>query len=280
MSALSERLVKQLLRIRDRELELEMKQEDYDNKVRQSEELQKELEVEQEKLSKLKSVQTTLERMNDESEARYKAVQDDDALQRKQMSEELKRQIAAADESATDLAQREQRALGRKEMLQKQKEIYDEHASSGREKIDELVAKRESQTEALTRATENNVRRAPELRQQLETETADLATATAAQAEVKAKVDEYVERFAAFQAQLGEAKKLYEAASTEKDRSTRTIKALESDAEMLRRRAVASRTERDKELAKLTALEEKAETLRSQTARFDNIAKMLSAPAE
>ncbi|CBZ39055.1 hypothetical protein, conserved [Leishmania donovani] len=276
MSALSERLVMQLLRIRNRELELETKQQELDSKLRQEEDLRKELEVEQEKLAKLRSVQETLEKMNEGLEAKYKAVKEDDELQRKQISEELKKRIAEVDEVSRELAEREQRAQSRKELLLKQQEIYDQHSNSGKEKFDELVAKRASEIEALTKKKDDNIRRTPELRKQLETETEQLTAAKAQQMELQAKVNEFLNRFSIIQSQLNEAKRLYESASTDKDRSTRMLKALESDLEMLRRRAATSKAERDKELAKVTALTERMEAVRSQINTFENITKMLT----
>ncbi|CAC9552835.1 conserved hypothetical protein [Leishmania infantum JPCM5] len=276
MSALSERLVMQLLRIRNRELELETKQQELDSKLRQEEDLRKELEVEQEKLAKLRSVQETLEKMNEGLEAKYKAVKEDDELQRKQISEELKKRIAEVDEVSRELAEREQRAQSRKELLLKQQEIYDQHSNSGKEKFDELVAKRASEIEALTKKKDDNIRRTPELRKQLETETEQLTAAKAQQMELQAKVNEFLNRFSIIQSQLNEAKRVYESASTDKDRSTRMLKALESDLEMLRRRAATSKAERDKELAKVTALTERMEAVRSQINTFENITKMLT----
>ncbi|KAG5489022.1 hypothetical protein JIQ42_00643 [Leishmania sp. Namibia] len=276
MSALSERLVKQLLRIRNRELTLETTQQELDNKLKLEEDLRKELEVEQEKLAKLRSVQETLEKINDGSEAKYRAVKEEDEQQRKQISEELKKRIAEVDEVSRDLAEREQHAHSRKELLLRQQEVYDQHSSTGKEKFDELVAKRESEMEALNRKKEDNIRRAPGLKKQLEVETEQLTVAKAEQEELKAKVDEFLARFAVIQAQLKEAKKVYESASTDKDRHTRVLKALESDLEMLRRRAATSRAERDKELAKVTALKEKMEATRNQISTFENITKMLS----
>lgn len=267
----------QLLRIRNRELELETKQQELDSKLRQEEDLRKELEVEQEKLAKLRRVQETLERMNEELEAKYKAVKEDDELQRKQISEELKKRIAEVDEVSKDLAEREQRAQSRKELLLKQLEIYDQHSSSGKEKFDELVAKRATEIEVLTKKKDDSIRRTPELRKQLETETEQLTAAKAQQVELQAKVNEFLDRFSVIQSQLNEAKKVYESASTDKDRNTRMLKALESDLEMLRRRAATSKAERDKELAKVTALTEKKEAVRSQINTFENITKMLSA---
>ncbi|KAG5465918.1 hypothetical protein CUR178_00633 [Leishmania enriettii] len=276
MSALSERLVKQLLRIRNRELTLETTQQELDNKLKLEEDLRKELEVEQEKLAKLRSVQETLERINDGSEAKYRAVKEEDEQQRKQISEELKKRIAEVDEVSRDLAERDQHAHSRKELLLKQQEIYDLHSSTGREKFDELVAKRESEMEALNRKKEDNILRAPGLKKQLVVETEQLKIAKTEQEELKAKVDEFLARFAVIQAQLKEAKKVYESASADKDRHTRVLKALESDLEMLRRRAATSRAERDKELAKVTALKEKMEATRNQISAFENITKMLS----
>ncbi|CAG9584148.1 conserved hypothetical protein [Leishmania major strain Friedlin] len=277
MSALSERLVMQLLRIRNRELELETKQQELDSKLKQEEDLRKELEVEHEKLAKLRSVQETLEKMNEGLEAKYKAVKEDDELQRKQISEELKKRIAEVDDVSRELAEREQRAQSRKELLLKQQEIYDQHSNSGKEKFDELVAKRASEIEALTKKKDDNIHRIPELRKQLVTETEELTAAKALQVELQAKVNEFLNRFSVIQSQLNDAKRVYESASTDKDRSTRMLKALESDLEMLRRRAVTSKAERDKELAKVTALTERTEAVRSQITTFENIAKMLTA---
>ncbi|KAG5464441.1 hypothetical protein LSCM1_00628 [Leishmania martiniquensis] len=279
MSALSERLVKQLLRIHDRELALETAQRGLDSKLKQEEDLRKGLEVEQEKLAKLRSVQETLEKINDGSEAKLKAVKEEDELQRKQISDELKKRIAEVDEVSRALAEREQHAQSRKELLLKQQEIYDQHSSTGKEKFDELVAKREGEMETLNQKKEENLRRAPKLQQQLEEETEQLAVAKAEQEDLKAKVDEFLARFAVIQAQLQEAKKVYESASSDKDRDTRLLKALESDLEMLRRRAATSRAERDKELAKVNALKEKVEATRNQIITFENITKMLSASA-
>lgn len=267
----------QLLRIRNRELELETKQQELDSKLKQEEDLRKELEVEHEKLAKLRSVQETLEKMNEGLEAKYKAVKEDDELQRKQISEELKKRIAEVDDVSRELAEREQRAQSRKELLLKQQEIYDQHSNSGKEKFDELVAKRASEIEALTKKKDDNIHRIPELRKQLVTETEQLTAAKALQVELQAKVNEFLNRFSVIQSQLNDAKRVYESASTDKDRSTRMLKALESDLEMLRRRAVTSKAERDKELAKVTALTERTEAVRSQITTFENIAKMLTA---
>ncbi|KAG5490752.1 hypothetical protein JKF63_00874 [Porcisia hertigi] len=286
MSALSDRLVMQLLRIRNRELDLEVKQQELDNKLIQEKDLRQELSVEQEKLTKLKSLQETLEKMNDESDAKYKALQEDDENQKKKLSEELKKHIAEADELSRDLAQREQRAQSRKDLLLKQKEIYDQHSNTGREKFDELVGKREGEMQALAEKNKDNILRAPELKKQLDAETEQLRAAKAGQEELKSKVDAFLSRFSDIQGQLSESKKLYESASLDKDRNTRTLKALSADLEMLRRRAATSKAERDKELAKVSALEEKAETMRTQIATFENIARMLndatagSAPTE
>ena len=225
-------------------------------------------------------MQDTLEKMNEESEAKYKSVQEQDAEERKQISEELKVKIAEADELSKELAQREQQAASRKNLFLRQQEIYDSHSSSGREKFDELVAKREVETASLAEKKEESLRRKPELEAQLAEETAELATAREAQEVLKAKVDEYLARFGEIQSQLSAAKKVYEAASSNKDRSLRALKALESDLEMLRRRVAMSKADRDKEQAKITALEEKAEAMRAQIIRFDNISKMLEESAE
>ncbi|AIO02738.1 hypothetical protein LPMP_356090 [Leishmania panamensis] len=280
MSVLSERLVTQLLRIRNRELELETKQQELDSKLKQEEDLRRELEVEQEKLAKLRSVQETLEKLNDGSEAKYKAVKEDDELQRKQISEELKRRIAEVDEISRELIQREQDAMARKELLMKQQEIYEEHSGSGKEKFETLLAKREGDVEALTKKKMDNICRTSELQKQLETETEQLIAAKQVQDDLKAKVEEFLARFSVLQTQLKDAKKVYESASTDKDRTTRVLKALESDLAMARRRATTSRGERDKEVAKVTALREKMGALRNQITTIESVTKMLSTPIE
>lgn len=277
--SLSERLVGQLMRMQEREAEYESAAERLVAKSNQEAELQKQLETLQERLSKVDKVRSSLEKLNDESDAKYTEAQQDDAVQRKSMAEELKVEIAAANEETQRVGERERQAEQRNGVLKKQLEIYDENTKSGTEKFETLVSTRSDEMDKMQSKQASNTERIPLLNKLIEEETKKLKTAKEEQEAIRGEVDVFLSRFATIQKQLDAAKESYEAAKVNNDRNVRAVKALESDTEMMLRRAHKSKQERDKELAKVKALEEKAETIRSQVMKYESIRQMLSSSA-
>lgn len=279
MSALTERLVVQMLKLHQRELEVEVENTRLVAKQRQEADLRERLTALQEQAQKVEAVRQSLEKLNEEAEDRYKAAQKSDEEERGLLSQQLKEKIEEVNALSTEVSTYEAKVNNENRSLKEQLEIFEKHGATGEERYNELRQSRDVELEKIREKHTRDVARVPELQKQLDEETAELDVARKELDVLKGRLGVYLNRFAEIQTQLDKTREAYDSAKEDKERQMRTIRTLDSERQTAMSRAQKSRAERDRELEKVRVLEEKLAQLKAQAEQFTNIAKMLESPS-
>ncbi|CAD2213180.1 Myosin-like coiled-coil protein, putative [Angomonas deanei] len=276
MSAFSERLVQQMMRRHQREVELEIETSRLNEKLKKQEELQVSLEQATAQLDKLEGVRAALQKLNDDTEEEFNRARERDTLERKQLSGGFNQEIEAIQGQMQAATERLFNAKNQNKTYKHQLNVYNEIGFGDRRtKVEEAIEARSDQIQSLKEKAEVNRSSIPAMLEEIEGIKEKVAVARGKRDTVQAEVNVFVERFATIRGNLDRVKQLYESAKEQKDRQDRTIKNLESDSQSALTRAKNVKTERLKEQEKYEAMNAKVSTLKSQVEKLESLLAVL-----
>ncbi|KAF5226377.1 putative Myosin-like coiled-coil protein [Trypanosoma cruzi] len=275
MTSVSERLVLQLVKLHQREEEIERERALLREREDLKASLGKRLAQVQGQLQKVESVRATLEELNRAEEEKYHEARKEDEVERERLSESLRDAIDTVNAYSEEVMKMEAKANHENKSLKEQLEIYAKHLSSGEDKYDEIMKAREAEYAKIESKRDTEAARKPQLEKELEDETRELEAARKEHAGLQEKVNGCLTYLSDFQERLLKARETFESAKNEKERQMRKIRSLESDRQLMISRAEKSKGERDKEHAKVMLLEEKINALKKQTEKIWAVVAML-----
>ncbi|RNF25989.1 uncharacterized protein Tco025E_01776 [Trypanosoma conorhini] len=275
MTSVSERLVLQLVKLHQREEEVEGERALLREREQLKASLQERLAQMQEQLQKVESVRSTLEGLNQAEEQKYEQARKDDEKERERLSESLRVAIETVNAYSEEVLQLEAKSQHENTSLKEQLEIYVKYHSTGEGKYREIMQAREAEYAKIESKRDADAARKPELEKELAEERERLEVARTEHAELQDKVNGWLTHLSGIQERLLKARGSFESAKSEKERQLRRIYALESDRQHVMARAEKSKAERDKEHAKVMLLEEKINTQKKQTEKILAVVAML-----
>ncbi|RNF05520.1 hypothetical protein TraAM80_04442 [Trypanosoma rangeli] len=280
MTPVSERLVLQLVKLRQRDEEVERERALLREREEHRVSLQERLARMQEQLQKVESVRSTLEELNRAEEQKYEQARKEDEKEREKLSESLRVAIDTVNAYSEEVMQLEAKSQHENTSLKEQLEIYAKYHSTGEDKYREIMQARETEYAKIESKRDADVARKPQLEKELAEEIEGLEAAHKEHAQLQEKVNGWLTYLEDIQKRLLKARGSFESAKSEKERQLRRIYALESDRQQMISRAEKSKAERDKEHAKVMLLEEKINTQKKQTEKLLAVAAMLEGGGE
>ncbi|EKF32679.1 hypothetical protein MOQ_003466 [Trypanosoma cruzi marinkellei] len=275
MTSVSERLVLQLVKLHQREEEIERERALLREKEDLKASLGKRLAQMQGQLQKVESVRATLEELNRAEEEKYNEARKEDERERERLSETLRDAIDTVNAYSEEVMKIEAKANHENKSLKEQLEIYANYLSSGEDKYDEIMKARKAEYAKIESKRDTKAALKPQLEKELEDETREFEAARKEHAELQEKVNGCLTYLSDYQERLLKARETFEVAKNEKERQMRKIRSLESDRQLMISRAEKSKGERDKEHAKVMLLEEKINALKKQTEKIWAVVAML-----
>ncbi|KEG14665.1 hypothetical protein DQ04_00351020 [Trypanosoma grayi] len=275
MVSVSERLVLQLVKMHQREAELEREKLTLHEKDELKARLQERLAQTQEQVRKVESIRTTLEGLNRAAEEGYEQARRDDEAEREKLSEKLRVTIDAVNNYSEEVVQLDAKAQQENKSLKEQLEIYAKYHATGQDKYQEIMKAREAEYAKIAAKRDAEVARQPQLESELEVESRGLEEARKEHAELQEQVNVWLDRMTEIQQRLLKAKGSFESSRDERERQVRRIRSLESDRQLMVSRAEKSKALRDNEHAKVLALESKVEEYKKHTEKLLAVVAML-----
>jgi hypothetical protein len=210
-----------------------------------------------------------------QQEAAHAEQAKEDERLRKILSDELAASIAAINaRMETETTERE--TTMRDNARYKEKiAAFKDSLSTGGDKFAELMVSGQAEATALTARLSEEERLQGLLitrNQQLDEQ---IAAATVEHDALKARVDDFVERFTAVQKTLSDANAQFAKAKRDQERLVKRVTGLEAECGDCHKRTIRSMVERDAEKALVEKHEKQAATLEAQIAKLEGLMTML-----